>query len=163
MPKAKPTIKCLVRPRHAAVDETIVEFSTRKGVGGLMSLRETDTGGLVLDLYRLDTGVTVRGPKPVIRFIVDTYTSEADRHGNCYHWARVTSTLTGRSIALSDVGGEQNAAYDVKRALEGSTDPWNAVWSTQHVVKRKYWGPPKEARFYGDVGPVDFLDLEKLE
>ena len=37
---------------------------------------------------------------PQIRFIIHTVSSARDRNGNCYHFSRVTSTITGRSMVM---------------------------------------------------------------
>lgn len=154
-----PTITTRV-PVAALRGERIAEFSDSRGRGGLISLREAKHA-LVLEVYRAE-GVEVRGAAlPRIRFIVDTYTSARNRSGNCYHWSRITSTLTGKSLALSNVGGEQNTAYDVRKALGDTPDAWAAVVSSQHVIPRKYWSPPKEARYSGDVTAADILALER--
>lgn len=51
----------------------------------------------------------MRNKLPAIRFIVETISSERDRSGNCYHWSRITSTLTGKSFRFH-ADGRGNAA-----------------------------------------------------
>lgn len=98
---------------------------------------------------------------PAIRFIVDTYTSERDRNGNCYHWSRITSTLTGKSIAVSDLGGESNTSSYVRRVIdEPGEDSYRAISSRQIVVPKKQWSPPKGAIFSGQLTTQAILDLE---
>ncbi len=45
--------------RYAGPKERIVEFSGSK-LGGLISVRETDEGNIVVEVYRADKGVMVR-------------------------------------------------------------------------------------------------------
>lgn len=156
----RPTVKT----RAAINGERVVEFSNSRGVGGLLSLRETDTRGLVLDLYRLDEEVTVRGaPLPAVRFIVDTYTQAPDRYGNVARWARITSTVTGRSLQVQHVGGANNVPSDVYKAIDTrrpNFDPWPSIHYTEHEVPRRYWKPPTEGVFESELTRQLILGLE---
>jgi hypothetical protein len=52
-----------VADRYSGSNERIVEYSTRSGLGGLISFRETEDG-LLIDLYQHDAAVTIRVGKP---------------------------------------------------------------------------------------------------
>lgn len=62
---AKPSVNLKpVAGNYAAPNERIIEFSNgRKSMdalkGGLISIRTLDDGSVVVDVYRLDEGVTV--------------------------------------------------------------------------------------------------------
>jgi hypothetical protein len=52
-----------IRPvanHYATPGERIVEYSNKKGDGGLISFRENDEGDLIVELYRHDKSVTIR-------------------------------------------------------------------------------------------------------
>lgn len=51
-----------------------------------------------------------------IKAIVHTISSKRDTNGNCYHYAVVTSTLTGDSLHFH-AGGESNARHMVYNVL----------------------------------------------
>jgi len=56
------TLKCPA-DRYAGAGERIVEFfDDGTGKGGLISIRADAHGRLIVDVYRCDDGVTVRGP-----------------------------------------------------------------------------------------------------
>lgn len=164
----KPTLKVLKQPIHGQTRETVAEFSNSKGVGGLMSLRETESGGLFLDLYRLDADVRVRGAVPAVRFIVHTVTSKPDSSGNRYHWARITSTITGRTMMIRDVGGENNTRIDVQRALQsiGAHCTYPSVIDYSAEIPIRQWeGALRNAEtvFGPDLTSDMILDLERPE
>lgn len=70
-----------VADRHAGSFERIAEFHfPRSGLGGLLSLRETDTGPCI-QVYRTDDGVTVVTPKQK-------------------YWAAYVGTANGSAISL---------------------------------------------------------------
>lgn len=48
-----------VANQYAMPNERIVEYSTRSGLGGLISLREADDGRLLVELYRHDAAVEI--------------------------------------------------------------------------------------------------------
>ena len=58
MAKPRVTVNC-VASRYAGADERIIEFITRSGSGGLIAFRETDTGDLLVQVYRTDKNVIV--------------------------------------------------------------------------------------------------------
>lgn len=60
MARPKVIIDC-VASRYQDPDERIVEISHARG-GGLISIRATGSGRLVIDLYRLDDTVEVHAP-----------------------------------------------------------------------------------------------------
>jgi hypothetical protein len=51
-----------------------------------------------------------------IRFIVHTISSMRDRSGNCYHFARIVSTRTGKRLHFH-ADGPGNAKYLLGRVL----------------------------------------------
>lgn len=62
MPKPKVTVNPVAN-NYAGSNERIVEYSVRGPngtLGGLIALRLTDDGTLVLDLYNHDKGVDIR-------------------------------------------------------------------------------------------------------
>lgn len=67
MTKPKITTKCPAN-QHTLPNETIAEFSVRKGgklLGGLISLRLSDNGELHVSVYQTDPGVVVIGASPI--------------------------------------------------------------------------------------------------
>ena len=54
----------------------------------------------------------------MIKYIIDTISSLRDVNGNCYHFARITSTKTGHSLVIDSVGGDSNAPALVRRLLD---------------------------------------------
>jgi hypothetical protein len=59
----RPTITTpCVADRYHATGERIAEFSTPSGKGGLISIREDETGQVIVNVYRTDAGVIVKGP-----------------------------------------------------------------------------------------------------
>lgn len=162
----RPTIKKLRGLNGLQRFETVAEFSNSKGVGGLMSLSETETGGLFVELYRCDEGVKIRTPeKPAIRFIVDTYCSLPDRSGNVSRWSRITSTMSGRTLNVRDVGGSQNIPHDVYKALDPQRprdfDVWSWMHYGEHDIPRKLFQPPKDAIYEGELTADLILNLEQ--
>lgn len=161
----RPSLKTLRASPLSQRGERVAEFSNSKGVGGLMSLRETESGGLLLELYRCDQGVSVRGPRPAIRFIVDTYCSFPDRSGNVSRWARVTSTLSGRSLNVRDVGGATNVPSLVYKAIDSQRprdfDVWSWIHYSEHDIPRKLFHPPEGALFESDLTADLILGLEQ--
>jgi hypothetical protein len=71
----KPTVKTLVQPPYARLDEErIVEFTfPSTGVGGLISFRTCKDGRQLVDIYRVDPSIEVQAPterqpaKPAVR------------------------------------------------------------------------------------------------
>lgn len=150
----KPTLKMWRGHFGAKRGETIAEFSNSKGVGGLMALRETETGGLLVELYRCDAGVQIRTPaRPAVRFIIDTYCSLPDRSGNVSRWARIVSTMSGRSLNVRDVGGSQNIPHAVYKVLDSERpanfDVWSWMHYGEHDIPRKLFSPPEDAIYEG--------------
>jgi hypothetical protein len=63
MPKpGKPTIGKGPASHYAGMGETIVEFTDGRS-GGLISIRRNAEDTLVVDVYRVDPDVIVRGPR----------------------------------------------------------------------------------------------------
>lgn len=70
----------------------------------------------------------------MIRFIVDTVSSEFDRNGNRSHFARITSTKTGRGVCLES-DGVNNAVHVLRKAgIE-----WAEIHATDCTIPRKDW------------------------
>lgn len=88
---------------------------------------------------------------PHIRFIVETVTSERDRNGNCYHFARVTSTVTGKTLCIAEVGGTTNARWIVTRSV--SNDGHYPVHTVETTLPKRQWQHcvPKDAPRENDV------------
>lgn len=103
--------------------------------------------------------------QPAIRFIVDTYAQMPDRFGNVARWARITSTITGRTLTVANVGGSQNVPSDVRMALEPQRprnfDVWSWVHYSEHDVPRKRWSTPEAAIFESDLTADMILELER--
>ena len=81
--------------------------------------------------------------KQKIKWIVHTTTSERDYNGNCYHFARITSTKTGKSIVIDHVGGERNAVGLLFRTPEDGAKPvandWSEIYDHQTVIGKRDW------------------------
>lgn len=73
---------------------------------------------------------------PAIRFIVITHTSASDGNGNRYHFARVTSTATGKSLTFES-GGEENAQHMVGRAIGDHCYP--SIYALGRTIPKKQW------------------------
>lgn len=71
----------------------------------------------------------------MIRYIVETITSERDVNGNCYCFAVVTSTKTKARI-LFNTGGKSNAIHDVMRLLDLT---WKDVYEVQVTLPKRRW------------------------
>ncbi len=77
----------------------------------------------------------------MIKYIIDTVSSLRDINGNCYHFARITSTKTGHSLVIDSVGGDNNANYLVMRLLKLDysqihyTNTWEAKRDWQRMSK----------------------------
>jgi len=79
----------------------------------------------------------------LIKYIVHTTTSNRDLNGNCYHFARITSTKTGKSIVIDGVGGDSNAAGLLLRRDEKTgksiAKNWNEVHTYQTFEPKREW------------------------
>jgi hypothetical protein len=96
-----------------------------------------------------------------IRFIVETVSSARDKCGNRYHFARVTSTLTGRSLSY-ETGGVRNAAGDLYR-VAGSYD---ALYCSELEIPKREWQHARKQcgeRYEYNVTAADFLALESSQ
>lgn len=78
---------------------------------------------------------------PAVRFIVHTVSSRPDSFGNRSHWARITSTISGRSMLVCNVGGEENVRIEAQRALAsiGAEDNYPAVINHTTEVPMRQW------------------------
>lgn len=63
MKKPKITVNCVAN-QYAADNEQIVEFSFSNGIGGLISLRSTEGGKIIVELYNHDSGIEIRVSNP---------------------------------------------------------------------------------------------------
>ena len=77
-----------------------------------------------------------------VKYIVHTTSSLRDYNGNCYHFARITSTKTKKSLVIADVGGASNAvALLFRRDDKGKSlaSSWDEVYSVQTWEKKRDW------------------------
>jgi hypothetical protein len=73
----------------------------------------------------------------MIKYIVETTSSLRDYNGNCYHFARITSTKTKKSLVISSVGGSSNATGLLFR-LKLAND-WSELYSTEKWEANRDW------------------------
>lgn len=103
-------------------------------------------------------------PRPAIRFLVDTVSSARDINGNRYHWARITSTVTGRSLAILETSATNPETYANRACALLGVDSWPAVHSshTEDVPKREWaHGRPADGVYDHLVTPQMIVDLEQ--
>ncbi len=84
-----------------------------------------------------------------ISIIVVTYSSERDRNGNTYHWARFYSPTRGRDISVAcEVGAEGNANGTACDLANG----WAGTLCMQSVLPYREWqrSRPDGLRYEGD-------------
>ena len=78
----------------------------------------------------------------MIKYIVHTTSSYNDYYGNTYHFARITSTKTGKSLVIKQIGGRDNAAHLLFRCNDNSkplVNDWREIYSAgQWEKKREY-------------------------
>ena len=89
----------------------------------------------------------------MIKYIVETTSSYSDLNGNTYHFARITSTKTKRSLVIDGVGGSSNAVgllFHLK-----VTNDWSEVYDVQKWEKKREWQQSakfaKNATYEGNV------------
>ena len=73
----------------------------------------------------------------MIKYIVETTSSYSDLNGNTYHFARITSTKTKRSLVIDGVGGSSNATallFHLK-----VTSDWGEIYDVQKWEKKREW------------------------
>ena len=91
----------------------------------------------------------------MIKYIVQTTTSVRDYNGNCYHFARITSTKTGKSIVIDGIGGDDNAAALLLRTPDDGTKPvaagWHEIHSFQAWARKRDWQRMSKIRMAGKV------------
>lgn len=103
---------------------------------------------------------------PKIRFLVHTVTSAPDSNGNRYHWARITSTVTGRSLVMLDTTAS-NGRIMARRGCEllglGGWCP--EVHETDATIPKRQWSAsvPKEGVYDHLVTAQMIADLETSE
>lgn len=97
-----------------------------------------------------------------IRFIATTYTSEQDRYGNCFHYARITSTLTGKYLWVRNVGGDNNARILVQHALNPEHLEHSACYEVHIMLPKRKWQAcePVNSYYESEVTPALILNLE---
>lgn len=54
---------------------------------------------------------------PAVRFVVQVFNYWNRSGGHHYRCARVTSTITGKVLNVTDVGGDENITSDIARAF----------------------------------------------
>jgi len=77
-----------------------------------------------------------------IKWIVKTTSSYSDLNGNTYHFAQITRTSTGKTLAVQSVGGESNAAGLLVHSTNDGTKPpakYPELYTVQVWEKRKEW------------------------
>ena len=86
----------------------------------------------------------------MIKYIIHTTSSYNDYYGNTYHFARITSTKTGKSLVIKQIGGKDNAAHLLLRRNDwGSSvenpngkplvNDWREIYSAQQWEKKREW------------------------
>jgi len=103
---------------------------------------------------------------PAVRFIIDTYCSLPQRgSGNVYRWARITSTVSGRTLNVRDVGGSQNIPHAVLKAVDRERprdfDSWSWLHYGEHDIPRALFRQPENALHEGQLTAEHILNLEK--
>jgi len=53
-------------------------------------------------------------PAPTIRFVLETHTRSRDINGTRYHFGIITSTRSGRTIRVGNLGGNSNLQHDLR-------------------------------------------------
>lgn len=108
---------------------------------------------------------TSYGRSSMIRYIVETISSERDVYGNRYHFARVTSTKTGHSLVIDGVGGDRNAPITVSQLLDLYG---GQVWETQSHLPIRDWQRHRKYATTGEYvavyseGSLTATDLRRL-
>ena len=86
---------------------------------------------------------TIQGESTVaIKYIVHTTSSLRDYNGNCYHFARITSVKTKKSLVISHVGGESNAVAILFRKDENGkalADSYEELYTVNTWEKKRDW------------------------
>ena len=96
----------------------------------------------------------------MIKYIIHTISSYNDYYGNSYHFSRITSTKTGKSLVV-DVSSVSNVQHLLFRRNENSkpivTNP-REIYSVQSWEKKREWERKRKSagkfvrRYYeGDV------------
>lgn len=71
----------------------------------------------------------------MIRFICDTVSSESDSSGNRYHFATIVSTVTGKELRITSIGGDSNAPGLLRHNLVD----WSEIHYSQSTEKKRRW------------------------
>lgn len=108
---------------------------------------------------------TRKGRDMKIRFLVHTVSSKTDINGNRYHYAVITSTETGRTLCVKNLGGDSNGRHLVRRAL----DTWEGIHNEETSLPIREWQrrhkSQKEngALYEHEITPEMILALESAE
>tara|TARA_R110002167_G_scaffold308796_1_gene513604 strand:- start:675 stop:1061 length:387 start_codon:yes stop_codon:yes gene_type:complete len=81
-----------------------------------------------------------------IKWIVKTTSSYSDLNGNTYHFAQITRTSTGKTLAV-ETNGAENAAHLMTRRNDDGTKPvaqHNELYTVAVWEKRKEWSRLKK-------------------
>ena len=108
----------------------------------------------------------------MIKYIVHTISSFNDYYGNTYHFARITSTKTGKSLVIDSVGGPNNAAHLLLRRNEDTkplANDWREIYGVQSWEKKREWqrlekfaqGSDGGKVYEGDVTPTMIRRLNR--
>jgi hypothetical protein len=99
-------------------------------------------------------------PKP-IRFVFTVWSSKRDRNGNCYHFAQIRSTTTGKAFAWH-THSASNAQRELCRALGVSYLEWDTLHYTENTVGERELGRIAKAHGDGcaDPTPATITELE---
>ena len=110
----------------------------------------------------------------MIKYIVHTTSAYSDLNGNTYHFAKITSTKTGKSLVVNSVGSPGNATHFLFRR-NGNTKPlvsdWSEVYAVQSWEKKKEWmrlshhtkGFDGDQHYEGDVTATMIRRLNRKE
>ena len=100
----------------------------------------------------------------MIRFLIHTVSSLTDINGNRYHFATITSTVTGKILRIKQVGGESNARALLRKHTGAD---WEEINSTQSDMKirefdriRNRHEASENAKYEHEFTASDFIHLE---
>ena len=100
----------------------------------------------------------------MIRFLIHTVSSLTDINGNRYHFATITSTKTGNTLHIKQVGGESNARALLRKHTDAD---WEEINSTQSDLKIREFDRARAchqhdvgAKYEHEFTASDFIRLE---
>ncbi len=88
----------------------------------------------------------------MIRYIVETVSSKRDVYGNCYHYAVITSTKTGKKLIIKHCGGPDNAKHYVHKVAD-----WSEMHATETIYPIRRYNQYAE---YAEKEPHSFYEHE---